>query len=137
MSKSLAYAANTQSQVIGTGGVINFGNPIRRYGCNCNVSGGNATIKGNGYYSISAAVTLLATAAGTVVVTLLKNGVAIPGATASATLVAGNTYQLNIPAAVTRETGCGCGCGDASTITAVITGVGATVDSAAITVVKE
>lgn len=135
MSRSLAYAANTQSQVIGTGGVINFGNPVRRYGCNCNVSGGNATIKGNGYYNISAAITLLATAAGTVVVTLLKNGVAIPGAIASATLVAGNAYQLTIPAAVTRETGCGCG--DASTITAVVTGVGATVNSAAITVVKE
>lgn len=135
MSRSLAYAANTQDQVIGAGGVINFGNAIRRYGCNCNISGGNATVKGNGYYTLSAAVTLLATAAGTTVITLYKNGVAIPGATASATLVAGNVYQLNTPAAVTRETGCGCA--DASTITAVVSGTGFTATNAAITVVKE
>ena len=31
MSRPLAYAANTQEQVIGAGGVINFGNAIRRY----------------------------------------------------------------------------------------------------------
>lgn len=137
MSRSLAYAANTQEQVIGAGGVINFGNAIRRYGCNCNISGGNATVKGNGYYTLSAAVTLLATAAGTTVITLYKNGVAIPGATASATLIAGNVYQLNIPAAVTRETGCGCGCADASTITAVVSGTGFTATNVAVTVVKE
>lgn len=135
MSRSLAYAANTQEQVIGAGGVINFGNAIRRYGCNCNISGGNATVKGNGYYTLSAAVTLLATAAGTTVITLYKNGVAIPGATASATLVAGNVYQLNIPAAVTRETGCGCA--DAATITAVVSGTGFTATNVAMTVVKE
>lgn len=135
MSRSLAYAANTQDQVIGAGGVINFGTAIRRYGCNCNISGGNATVKGNGYYTLSAAVTLLATAAGTTVITLYKNGVAIPGATASATLVAGNVYQLNIPAAVTRETGCGCA--DVSTITAVVSGTGFTATNVAVTVVKE
>ncbi len=134
MSRSLAYAANTQNQVLGVGSVINFGNAVRRFGCNCNISGGNATVKGNGYYDISATITVLATAAGTTVVTLYKNGVAIPGATASATLVAGNTYQLTIPAAVTRETGC---CNDAATITAVVSGVGFTATSAAITVDKE
>ena len=43
--------------------------------------------------------------------------------------------QLNIPAAVTRETGCGCA--DASTITAVVSGTGFTATNVAMTVVKE
>ena len=135
MSKSAMYATNTQSQVLAVGSVVNFGNIIRRFGCNTTLVGGNPVVEGSGYYGIEGAITLTATAAGTVTVTLFEDGVAIPGAVNSMTVVAGNVYQLPLGRVIVRESGC-C-CGQKKTITAVVSGTEFTATTATVTVEKE
>lgn len=130
MGKSLLYAANTNSQVLAVNGVVNFGNIVRRYGCNCNLSGGNAIVKGSGYYNISTNFTFTAGSTGVGTITLYKDGVAIPGASASGSFAANTVYCVAIPTAV--KDFCDC----ESTITAVITGIGMTFSNASIVVEK-
>lgn len=132
MSKSTLYAVNSNDQVLTDGATVNFGNVVRRYGCHCNLSGGNAYVKGCGYYAISVNVTANATAAGTLSMTLYKDGVAIPGAVVSKTVAAGSIYNAALSNVIIRQT---CDCEDV--ITAVISGTGATITNAAITVEKE
>lgn len=130
MSKSLLYATSITSQTLAVNDVISFGNIVRRYGCNCNLSGGNAVISGNGYYDIDTNFVFTASAAGTATITLYVGGVAIPGATASFTTVADSTYAVSIPAIV-RETCC-----NNSTITAVLSGVAGSMITSSIIVEK-
>ena len=49
---SAIYAANSNSQAIAanTATVINFGQVVRAFGPNTNISGGNVTINNAGYY---------------------------------------------------------------------------------------
>ena len=130
MSKALLYAANTSTQAyVATGTVINFGNVVRRYGSNINLSGGNISVNGSGYYNIDAHFTFNG-AAGTATIQLYKDGVAIPGAVATQVESATGTYAVTIPAVI-REVCC---C--ESTITAVISGVAGNVTNAAIVVEK-
>lgn len=130
MAKSILYAANTGNQVLTVGDEISFGTPIRRFGCNCDMRGDNAYIIGAGYYLVDAGITFVADAAGIAVVTLLKDGVAIPGANASVTTAAAGTYDIDISAVVRQL------CPYDSTITAVLTGVAGTVTNATIIVEK-
>lgn len=131
MSNSLVYAVNPNSQVIVVEDTLSFGNPVRRYGNNCNVIGGNAVVNGKGYYDISADMIGVASTAGIVTMTLYKDGSAIPGATVSQTVTDGSTVSLST-FAIIRNTCC---CD--STITAVISGVPLAVSSASISVIKE
>lgn len=125
--KAALYAANANTQTVTAAETtINFGSIVRRYGRCVNLSGGNAVIEEAGYYDVDTNITFTATAAGTVVVYLYKDGVRIPGANASATVAAGSVYTLGIPAIV-RNT---CNC--ESTITARIVGVAGAVNNAAI-----
>lgn len=130
MSRSLIYSANTVSQVLTSGSVINFGSPVRRFGCNLAMSGGNVVVKGEGYYSIDTNISFTATA-GTATIQVYKDGVAIPGATATVTTAATTSYQVSIPSVIRQS------CCVESTITVTITGVTPTVSNAAIEVVKE
>lgn len=130
MSKSILYAANTNSQTFATAGtVINFGSIVRKYGCNIALSGGNVVVDGIGYYDIDANITFNG-AAGNVLIQLYKDGVAIPGAEATVTVVADTFYSVTIPAVIREH----CCCED--TITAMISGVVGTVSNAAIVVEK-
>ena len=110
-------------------GVIPLGSLIRRYGCDVALNGNAVNITGAGYYDVDASVTVSPSAAGTVTVTLYKDGVAVPGATASETAAANGTVDLNIPALV-RHVCCAAG----SALTLVLTGVAATVDNVALRV---
>lgn len=110
-------------------GVIPLGSLIRRYGCDVALNGNAVNITGAGYYDVDASVTVSPAAAGTVTVTLYKDGVAVPGATASETAAANGTVDLNIPALV-RQVCCAAG----SALTLVLTGVAATVDNVALRV---
>lgn len=131
MSRAALYAANTNPQtVVATGSVVNFGSIIRRYGCNCSVSGGNATVEGLGYYAVDANVTFSGTAASTVVVQLYKDGVVIPGAVATVIIGANGIGSVAIPTIVRER------CCVESTITANISGLAGTVTNAAIRVIK-
>lgn len=131
--KSAIFTANTSAQTVAVGGTLALGSIVRRYGCNLNLNGNSITVNGcndAGYYDVKASVTAAPAAAGTVTVTLLRNGVAVPGATASAAVsTAGNPVTLPIVALV-REF---C-CGDDSALTLVLSGATATVTNVAVVV---
>nr|DAE35170.1 MAG TPA: hypothetical protein [Caudoviricetes sp.] len=127
--KSALYAAMQTPTAVAVDGVIPLGSLIRRYGCDLSLNGNAVNITGAGYYDVDASVTVTPTAAGTVTITLYKDGVAVPGATASETAAANGTVDLNIPALV-RQVCCAAG----SALTLVLTGVAATVNNVALRV---
>lgn len=127
--KSALYAAMQTPTAVAVDGVIPLGSLIRRYGCDVALNGNSVNITGAGYYDVDASVTVTPTAAGTVTVTLYKNGVAVPGATASETAAANGTVDLSIPALV-RQSCCAAG----SALTLVLTGAAATVNNVALRV---
>lgn len=97
MSRSVINTANANNQTVGIGGIISPGGVVRRYGCNCQLSGNAITITGTGYYDISASITLTPSAAGTVTVTAYQDGVPLQGATASETVAAvDSTVNLTV-----------------------------------------
>lgn len=130
MSKSALYATNTADQTIPVNGVISFGEPIRRFGNNCHISGGNVVLMGCGYYHFNVGISMQGTAAGTAVITLYKDGIPIPGATAEYSTVSGGVYSTDL-SCIVRNTRC---CD--ATVTAVITGISVDVTNASATVVK-
>lgn len=131
--KSAIYTANTTAQTLPVGGTLALGSIIRRFGCDLNLNGNSITINGcndAGYYDVKASVTAAPTAAGTVTVALFRNGVAIPGATASAAAAAaGSPVALPI-AALVREF---C-CGDDAALTLVLSGTASIVSNVAVVV---
>lgn len=127
--KSALYAAMQTPTAVAVDGVIPLGSLIRRYGCDVALNGNAVNITGAGYYDVDASVTVSPAAAGTVTITLYKDGVAVPGATASETAAANGTVDLSIPALV-RQVCCAAG----SALTLVLTGVAATVDNVALRV---
>lgn len=131
MSKALIYMANTNSQPLTTSTLVNFGNIVHRQSCCIQSNGGSPVLSGQGYYEIDTNLTITPTAAGTVVVTVYENGVAIPGAVASFTAAADSVYTVSIPAVTKIK----CCCDKVITVT--VTGVAATVTNAAIEVTKE
>jgi len=128
MSKNVLYAANTSTQSVAAGSIVNFGNIVRRNGCAIGMSGGNPTCQGIGFYDVDVSLTFTGT--GTITFTIYKDGNAIPGATATITGVADTTYSVCIPATF-RD----CCCFN-STITVEVSGVTASVSNASIRVEK-
>ena len=127
--KSALYAAMQTPTAVAVDGVIPLGSLIRRYGCNVALNGNAVNITGAGYYDVDASVTVTPAAAGTVTITLYKDGVAVPGATASETAAANGTVNLSIPPLV-RQVCWAAG----SALTLVLTGVAATVNNVALRV---
>ena len=118
MSKSLIQTINQTTQAVAVGGIISPGSVMRRFGCNCRLSGNAIEISGDGYYTIKATVTAQPTAAGTVTVVAQEDGVAIPSAFGSAsTSTAGNPVTIPIVTTIRK----GCNCQGASNITFVLT----------------
>lgn len=133
MAKSALYTVNTTNQTVAVGGTIAVGQAVRRFGCNANVSGNGIAIR-DGYFDISASVTLTPAAAGAVTVTLLDNTVAVPGASSTITAAATDPITLNLIGMV-RDRG-GCGFPTGSNLTLQLTGQAATVNNVAVKVVK-
>ena len=132
MSKSTLYTAMTTPTAVAINGVVPLGSTIRRFGCNIEQDGNSITLAGRGYYRINMSATVLPSAAGTVTITMLKDGVAVAGATASvSTSVAGNPVNPNIVAVVRNVCDC-----DSSIISFVLTGTGSTVNNMSVTVDK-
>ena len=125
MSKSAIYTLNTASQAtVAAGTTISVGGIVRRFGCNCDISGNGIVIRGTGYYEVEATVTVAPTAAGTVTVQLYKDGAAVTGASATATTSAA-TQSVTLPViAMIRETCC---CDSTSVLTFGVSGADATV----------
>ena len=130
--KSLIYTAMQAPTAVAVNGIIPLGTIVRRYGCNCNLNGNGIAINGQGYYDVDVSVEAVPDAAGTVTVQLLKDGVAVPGATAAATVAAvANTVTLAFPATV--RLGC---CSTGSVLTLLLTGAASTVNNVAARVEK-
>lgn len=144
MSAGYMYSANTTAQTLAIGGTINMGAAIRRYGCVrgtstpfANTNGTTTTLSSCGkspaYFDVDAAFVVIPTAAGTVTITAFQDGVAIPGATASATVAAAATsVTLPLVFGVRLNTGV-----TSSNITYVLTGAASSVTNAAQTVSKQ
>lgn len=127
--KSALYAALQTPTAVAVDGVIPLGSLIRRYGCDISLNGNAVNLSGAGYYDVDASITANLTAAGTVTVTLYKDGLAVPGATASETGTASGTVNLNIPALVRQAC-----CASGSALTLVLSGAAATVTNVALRV---
>lgn len=143
MSAGYLYSANTTAQTLAVGGTINMGSPVRRYGCvkgtstpYATVNGTTTTLSNSGccpaYFDVDAAFVVIPTAAGTVTITAFQDGVAIPGATASATVAAAAT-SVTVPLVFGVRLGTGVA---SSNITYVLTGAASSVTNAAQTVTK-
>lgn len=127
--KSALYTALQTPTAVAIDGVIPLGSIIRRYGCDANLNGNAVNITNAGYYDVDVSITVAPTAAGTVTATLVKDGVAIPGATASADAGAGAPTVLSFPALVRQAC-----CASGSALTLVLTGAAATVNNVALRV---
>ena len=103
MSKSLIQTANTSQQTVAVDSVISLGSVLRRFGCNCRLNGNAIEIEGEGYYTIDVDVTATPTVAGNVTVSVLKDGVAISGATATNSVsTVGKSTTLSINTTVNK-----------------------------------
>lgn len=127
--KSALYTALQSPTAVAVDGVIPLGSIIRRYGCDANLNGNAVNITNAGYYDVDVSITVAPTAAGTVTATLVKDGVAIPGATASADAAAGAPTVLSFSALV-RQACCAAG----SALTLVLSGAASTVTNVALRV---
>lgn len=144
MSCGFMYSANSATQAVAVGGTINMGTPVRRKGCVkgtatpvINTNGANTTLSGCGkypeYFNVSTAFVVTPNAAGTVTITVFQDGVAIPGAFASATVAAeATTVTLSIVFGVRLNCGV-----TSSNITYVLTGADSSVTNAVQTIEKE
>ena len=133
MSKSLIQTANISSQTIAVGSAISLGSVLRRFGCNCRLNGNAIEISGEGYYTIDVAITATPTAVGNVTVSVLKDGVAIPSATATDSVsTVGNSATLPINTTVRL----GCKCDGASSLTVVLTEGAGVVNNISMRVIK-
>lgn len=131
MSKSAIYTVNTAAPTVAVNGTIPLGNTVRRYGACIRQDGNAISICGKGYYLVTASVTASPTAAGDVTVTLLKDGVAVPGATGTATVAAAGTADITITCIVRNICDCG-----SSLLSLALTGTASVVDNVAVTVEK-
>ncbi len=123
MSKSLIQTTNTSPSDLLEGSTIPLGTVLRRFGCNCRLSGNAVEIEGAGYYTISGTVTLAPTAIGNVTVAVQCDNVPISGATVTGSVsTVGNSVTLPIETTVRL----GCCCEGASQISLALTDGAAT-----------
>lgn len=131
--KSAIYTAMQTPTEVAVNGVIPLGSLIRRYGYDISLNGNAVNIigegYGKGYYDVDVSVTVAPTAAGTVTATLIKDGVVVPGATASANAAAGAPVALAFPALVRQAC-----CASGSALSLVLTGAASTVSNVALRV---
>jgi hypothetical protein len=130
--KSAIYTTMTSATSVVSGSTIPLGSVIRRFGQNIQSSGGNINIEGAGYYDVDVSVTLSPIVVGTSTISLFKDGVAVPGATASGSVsTAGNPINLNISSLVRLM------CAESSgSLTLVLTGNNATINNVGLVVEK-
>lgn len=137
MSKSAIYTANTSPSALTVSATLPFatiplGSTIRKFGCNLQQVGNGIVARGQGYYEINASVTVTPSVIGNVTVTAFRDGVAIPGATATASVAAvGDSVALPINTIVRNQC-----CDSAGTIVFALATQSATINNIAVTVEK-
>ena len=132
MSKSAIYTAMTTPTSVAIGSTVPLGTTIRRFGCNIAQDGSAITVKGKGYFLVTASITAAPDAVGTVTVAMSKGGVSVSGATASSSVsTAANPTALPITAIVRNACDC-----DSSALSFTLDGTASSVQNVAVTVVK-
>lgn len=129
MRTNLAFMTTTTDQSVLANGIIPLTTIQRKYGCATLPTSDGLLLSRPGYYKVTASITLTAPAGGVVSVQLQKNGIDVPGITASSTITTANTEvrTLNISGVV--RVNCGEG---VATISIVNTGVATTLKNAAL-----
>ena len=105
MSRSLIQTANTSPAPLAAGAQIPLGNVVRRFGCNCRLSGNAVELEGAGYYTIDAAITITPDAIGNITVSALLDNVPIPAASAVGS-VDTISDSVTLPITATVRLGC-------------------------------
>lgn len=132
MSKSVIYTAMTTPTSVAIGSTVPLGTTIRRFGCNIAQDGNAITVKGKGYFLVTASITAAPATVGSVTVAMSKDGVPVSGATASSSVsTAANPTALPIAAIVRNACDC-----DSSALSFTLDGTASTVQNVAVTVVK-
>lgn len=131
MSKALIQTVNAGPQAVEEMGVIGLGTTTRRFGCNLRQSGDAIECAGCGYYTVTATVTAAPAAAGVVTVEMYQNGVAVPGAIASATVATADS-PVTLPLVGSIRLACE----ETATLTFVLTEGSGTVENIAVRVQK-
>jgi hypothetical protein len=137
MSKAGINTINTGTQSVTAGGTISLGSIAHRYGNRCgspiiDLNGSGISITERGLYRVNASITVSPTAAGSVTVTLYRDGAAVPGGTASSSVsTAGNPVNLSIVRDVRNLSDC-----VGSVLTLVLTGTTSTVNNVSVEVEK-
>ena len=122
MGRSLIQVSNQSSQTVENNSIISLGSVLRRYGCNCRLSGNAIEVNGEGYYKVDANVSIAPTATGAVTVALYNNGAQVPGAIAYGSVSTANN-PVTLPIETTIRQGCCCDSADNLTLV-LITGAG-------------
>lgn len=134
MSRSLIQVANQSTQAVAVDSILSLGSTQRRFGCNLRLSGNGIEVSGEGYYSVTADVSVAPTAVGPVTVALYNNGVQVPGAIAYGSVsTAGNPTTLSINTTVRQ----GCCCDSADNLTLVLLAGAGNIQNVSLRVVKE
>ena len=116
--KSAIYTVNNTNTAITVGAgetaQVPFGSVIRRFGKYINLDGGSILCCDSGYFDAEISLTVSPTAATAITAQLYQDGVAVPGAFATATPAdAGDPVSLPITALIRN---CGCNCSSVLTI---------------------
>lgn len=93
---SLINVITNTEETVASGGSIPLTTITRRTGCALNLNSNSVVISKPGYYILDANVTFEAQAEGTETISVYKNGVLIPGATATITTAASTIYEIGI-----------------------------------------
>ena len=98
MRTNLTFMTTTTDQTVLTNGIIPLTTIQRKYGCAILPTSDGVLLSRPGYYKVNASVTFTAPTAGTISLQLQKNGVNVPGVTASTTITTATTEvrTLNI-----------------------------------------
>ena len=107
MNNSLIYVINTGATAVLANGIIPL-RTIARRRCRCIQSDNDSIIlNAPGSYHVTATVTYTAPAAGNINISVLKNGVAVPGLTGGSTITTANTQVQQITINGIVRVGCG------------------------------
>ena len=128
---------NVNTSVV-AGGIIPFSGSINRRGCSALFSSPN-TIKltQKGSYLINASFTYLPTAAGTVTISMVVNGVTSTiNIGSSSTSTAGSPVNITIPSLIRVNSSNNCPCVDNETTISYIANVAGTISNSNVVVTK-
>lgn len=127
---NLINMITTTSSDVAVGGIIPLTTIARRTGCVVQGGTNSVQLRKSGYYQVVGTITFSASAAGTDVISLYNNGVAVQGASASTTTTTtATTFTVPINAIVRVY------CNEQASLTLVNSGVAITVSNVDLSVV--